>query len=319
MNRTDRLLAIVLELQGKGTLRAADLAATFETCKRTIYRDIQALSQAGVPLVAVPGRGYALMHGYFLPPLNFTAEEATTLLLGSTYIERAFDAQYRAAAQSASRKIEGVLPRDAQAQMRDLRQSLAFVGINLHERSDQAEILQQLRRATIDRQTVSFIYHARTTSAPQISPTQRTANPYGLAHINNTWYLIAYCHLRQDQRHFRLDRMSDLIVITQTFTRPTDFTIQSHALNTSDNTFSARVVFAPTVARWVMEERFLFIAATETRGDGLMVTLRLRHLDDVVQWILSWGSQVRVLEPPALQQRLAKEAAAIAALYRDDE
>ena len=76
MNRTDRLLAIVLELQGKKTQRAEDLAATFEISKRTVYRDIQALSEAGVPVISVPGTGYSLMEDYFLPPLSFTADEA---------------------------------------------------------------------------------------------------------------------------------------------------------------------------------------------------------------------------------------------------
>ncbi|MFL5694281.1 MAG: helix-turn-helix transcriptional regulator, partial [Ktedonobacteraceae bacterium] len=101
MNRTDRLLAIVLELQGKGRQRAEDLAATFETSKRTIYRDIQALGEAGVPLISIPGRGYSLMKGYFLPPLSFSSDEATMLLLGSDFMAQNFDAQYRQAAQAA--------------------------------------------------------------------------------------------------------------------------------------------------------------------------------------------------------------------------
>ncbi len=65
MNKTDRLLAIVIELQRKGVLRAEDLAARFETSTRTIYRDIQALSEAGVPVVGAPGQGYSLMEGIF--------------------------------------------------------------------------------------------------------------------------------------------------------------------------------------------------------------------------------------------------------------
>jgi predicted DNA-binding transcriptional regulator YafY len=83
MNRTDRLLAIVLELQGKGWQRAGDLANTFETSKRTIYRDMLALGEAGVPIVSIPGRGYSLVEGYFLPPLSFSADESAMLLLGS--------------------------------------------------------------------------------------------------------------------------------------------------------------------------------------------------------------------------------------------
>lgn len=78
MNKTERQLAITLELQRSKTLRAEDLASQFETSVRTIYRDIQALSEAGVPILGAPGQGYSLMEGYFLPPVRFTAEEAVS-------------------------------------------------------------------------------------------------------------------------------------------------------------------------------------------------------------------------------------------------
>ena len=77
MNRTDRLLAIVLELQTRNRLRAQDLASTFEISKRTVYRDIQSLAEIGVPVVSIPGQGYSLVEGYFLPPVRFTPDEAT--------------------------------------------------------------------------------------------------------------------------------------------------------------------------------------------------------------------------------------------------
>src|SRR5579859_2331703 len=124
MNRTDRLLAVVLELQGKGWQRAEDLAATFECSRRTIYRDLQALGQAGVPLVSVPGRGYSLMEGYFLPPLSFTTDEAAMLLLGGELMTQRFDAQYRDAADSARRKIAAVLPERLRAEVGALRESI---------------------------------------------------------------------------------------------------------------------------------------------------------------------------------------------------
>jgi predicted DNA-binding transcriptional regulator YafY len=86
MNRTDRLLAIVLELQRKGQQRGEDLAMTFEVSTRTIYHDIQALCEAGVPIIAVQKKGYSLAEGYFLPPLHLTTEEALILALGSDFI-----------------------------------------------------------------------------------------------------------------------------------------------------------------------------------------------------------------------------------------
>src|SRR6267154_272683 len=127
MNRTDRLLAIILELQGKGRQRAEDLAETFETSKRTIYRDIQALGEAGVPVVSIPGQGYSLMKGYFLPPLSFTSDEATMLLLGGDLMVQSFDAQYRAAALSAMRKIESVLPEKLRDEVHYLQSSIRFI------------------------------------------------------------------------------------------------------------------------------------------------------------------------------------------------
>ena len=127
MNRTDRLLAIVLELQGKRWRRAEDLAETFETSKRTIYRDMLALGEAGVPVVSIPGRGYSLVEGYFLPPVSFSADEATILLLGADVMTQSFDAHYQSVAHSASRKILGVLP-DAQRQtVESLRERIQFV------------------------------------------------------------------------------------------------------------------------------------------------------------------------------------------------
>src|SRR5438874_10755218 len=143
MNKTDRLLAIVLELQGKGRQRAEDLAETFETSKRTIYRDIQALCEAGVPLVAVPGRGNALMEGYFLPPLSFTADEATMLLLGSDFMAQHFDAQYRQAALSAGRKIAGVLHERQRGEVDYLQSSIRFISMGMTGSSGEAEKLQQ--------------------------------------------------------------------------------------------------------------------------------------------------------------------------------
>src|SRR5205823_13568450 len=161
MNRTDRLLAIVLELQGKGRQRAEDLAATFETSKRTIYRDIQALSEAGVPLISVPGRGYTLMEGYFLPPLSFTVDEATMLLLGSDFMAQNFDAQYRRAALSAGRKIAGVLPERLRDEVDYLQSSIRFIATGIMGSSREDEILQQLRRAILERTRVRFVYHTR--------------------------------------------------------------------------------------------------------------------------------------------------------------
>src|SRR5437588_6110560 len=110
MNRTDRLLAIVLELQARRYTRADDLAAQFEVSVRTIYRDVLALCAAGVPVVATPGYGYTLPPGYFLPPLMLTPDEAGMLLLGAAFVAEQVDAPYRQAVETARKKIDKLLP-----------------------------------------------------------------------------------------------------------------------------------------------------------------------------------------------------------------
>jgi predicted DNA-binding transcriptional regulator YafY len=343
MNRTDRLLAIVLELQGRRHARAEDLAAVFETSKRTIYRDISALGQAGVPLISTPGRGYSLMEGYFLPPLSFTTDEATLLLLGGDVMAQSFDAQYRAAAQSASRKIASVLPEKLRAEVRSLRENITFGHESNGLRPDAAAKLQQLRRAILARATVRFRYFARHAPSegprpaaddapsggagsptggfphwglgPHQQPNQprlRDADPYALGFLNGAWYLSAYCHLRRGVRHFRLDRIEDLTLLDSTFIRPPDFQSQKRNLF-EPGSFDVQVCFDAEIARWVREAPSFFTIVEEEMPDGgLLVTLHVRSEDEVLQWLLGWGRHMRVLAPDSLRRRIAAEAAAMA-------
>ena len=328
MNRTDRLLAIILELQGKGWQRAEDLAETFETSKRTIYRDIQALGEAGVPVVSIPGRGYSLMKGYFLPPLSFTTDEATMLLLGSDLMAQSFDAQYRAAALAACRKIEGVLPEKLRDEVRYLQDSIRFVTTDAMERPAETEKLQQLRRAILQRSTVCFCYSARHPSSTaeaegdstyhRTSPAQSTreADPYGLIHFLNAWHVIAYCHLRQGIRNFRLDRIDDLVLLPKTFQRPANFNM-SKPKSEQQRNVCVRALFDKEVTRWVREAPSYYAISEEETPAGLLVTLKPHQESEVLQWLLSWGSHVRVLEPETLRLRIAEEAQGMLRNHRE--
>lgn len=304
MNRTDRLLAIILELQRAGTRRAEDLARTFETSVRTIYRDMEALSEAGVPIVASPGRGYALMAGYFLPPLTFRADEATMLLLGSDVMAQQFDAQYRTAARDAAAKIEGVLPERLRAEVRAVQESIRFF---VPGDPVEQERLQTLRGAILDRRTVRFGYTARVSrDAPP--PPVREVDPYALLHFAGAWHLTGHDHTRRAARNFRLDRMDHLTLTDRSFRRPEQFTFGPRP---DDRTITVRALFDHDTARWVREARSFFTVAEEETAGGLLVTLTVRDVRDVLQWLLGWGSHVRVLEPETLQHLIADEAAAM--------
>jgi predicted DNA-binding transcriptional regulator YafY len=309
MNRTDRLLAIILELQAKGWQRAEDLAETFEISKRTVYRDMLALAESGVPVVSVPGQGYSLVEGYFLPPLSFSTDEAMILLLGADFMAQNFDAQYRIAANSATRKIEAILPEALRQDVAYLQSSIKFVAYNPLNDAIRPEILQRIRRAIIQRKRVHFEYHTRSADDPENAVNVRDADPYGLVNYSSAWYMIAYCHLRHDVRNFRLDRIDRLNLLDTTFSRPVNFQLRQEGPR--GRKVVVRALFDYEVARWVREERNFFTAAEEETLDGLLITYKVRQERDVLPWLMRWGRHVRVLEPDSLRQQMIEEAEAI--------
>jgi len=312
MNRTDRLLAIILELQGKRHRRAEDLAATFETSKRTIYRDILALAEAGVPIVSTPGKGYALVEGYFLPPVRFTVEEATTLLLGSDLIAQAFDTDYRVAAHAAGRKITGLLPPSEQTRVADLRERIRLVAANVPARSGDSADVRALRQAIVESRTVRFRYHARNSASAE-PDTRREVDPYNLVYIKDVWHLLGYCHLRRDMRTFRVSRMADVVVLDRQFDRAEHLELwqaRIASMGQRRDPFTATLLFDDEVTRWVQEDPYFYIVERQPAPGGLRVTLRAPDERAVSQWILSWGKHVRILEPDSLRTWLINEAQA---------
>ncbi len=326
MSHTDRLLAIVLELQAHRWRRAEDLARTLETSKRTIYRDLVALGQAGVPLISTPGRGYTLVEGYFLPPVSFTADEATILSLGADVMAQSFDAQYRAAAQSAASKITAALPERLRVDVAALRERILVGADGAALQPEVAATLRALRGAVIACQRVRFRYYTRyrSTNGANLAdadndddtPLWREADPYSLARIRGAWYLNAYCHLRKDRRNFRLERIEGLTLLDQRFSPPAGRERRPQRPDVTEGD-EARIQFDAQAARWARESPSFFTTAQEETADGgLLVTLRVRRLDEIIQWLLGWGSHARVLSPPALHQRIRDEAAATLLLYQ---
>lgn len=308
MNRTDRLLSIVLELQARGWQRAEDLAHRFEISKRTIYRDMQALMESGVPVLSEPGRGFTIMDGYFLPPLHFTEDEAILLLLGGDVMEQTFDERYRFNAETAMSKIKAALPSHVQKRVDTLQARFRFVS-NLTESDTDNTVLSALRRAIIDTRRVSFTYFSRPSPHATPQKSNRSADPYALVHVNGAWHMVGYCHLRQDLRHFRVDRIENPRVTLQNFERPPDFMPDDNTRD--DHTVTVCLLFDASVKRWVQEQPSYFQVDATDHPDGWLVTLRVRDEDEIIQWILGWGARVRVLEPASLIARIRIEAEAI--------
>jgi predicted DNA-binding transcriptional regulator YafY len=176
-------------------------------------------------------------------------------------------------------------------------------------------MLRQLRRAIIERTSVRFAYHTRYTKSGRSEHSTREADPYALVHFVNAWHLVAYCHMRQGIRNFRLERMDALELLSETFKRPVDFTLEKLRQD-EPGKMVVHAVFDKEVARWVCESPPYYTVGQEETDEGLLVTLRVRQESEILQWLLSWGRSVRVLEPESLRKRLAEEAEAVLRNYR---
>ncbi|MNC15427.1 HTH domain protein [compost metagenome] len=301
------MLAIVIELQRKGVLRAEDLAAQFETSIRTIYRDMQALSEAGVPVAGAPGTGYSLMEGYFLPPISFTAEEAVALLIGADFVKMRLDSEYGAKARSSQEKIEAILTEKVREETARVRSAIRL--LNQHAaktRRREKETFEQLRRAILQKRKVYFRYSKNLPESDGNRKSERTVDPYGLVFSQGAWVLIAFCELRQDIRHFQLSRMSGLAVRGESFNVLPGFSFQDYR-PADDRNIIVQMLFEPSIRDRVQESDNFYMESFEPTEEGWLATFRVRRIEELLQWTLGWGAAVRVLKPEPLRQRLREE------------
>ena len=154
VNRIDRLLGLILLLQSRRVLTAEEVAAHFELSVRTIYRDLAALSEIGVPIAAEAGVGYSLLPGYHLPPLMFSQDEASALLIGGEMVKRFTDDSASISADSALLKIRAVLPRAQRDQVERLLEHLVVIGTPQRMGSPDRKVLLPVQQAIVRRRVL---------------------------------------------------------------------------------------------------------------------------------------------------------------------
>jgi predicted DNA-binding transcriptional regulator YafY len=300
MNRLDRLFAITTTLQRKGTVRASELAAAFEVSIRTIYRDIGALSEAGVPVVSLPGKGYALTEGFFLPPLIFTPGEAAAIALGTRMLASQATGRHVTDADRALEKIAAVLPADARQQVDRLNSIITiFQPSGRFDLDDPRLVI--LQEAILDRWVIQIRYRGRYDE----EVTEREVEPLELTYFDRSWYLRGYCRLREDLRTFRVSRMTEVMRLSEQF-EPRAFEWREQ------RSVEVVVRFAESVVPWVRERQHWSFQQEEEDAYGVLMTYRPSELREISSWILGWGTDAEPLFPPELRDLIKQEAQALA-------
>lgn len=209
MSKSERLFDLLTLLRSKRyAVTAAELANTMNVSERTIYRDIQSLQSSGVPIQGETGVGYMLQAGSHLPPLMLTEQEMVALELGMRMVRAWSDEELAKASQTASTKIQSVLPDRLKKQI----ESFPIIVPNNHIQSDIAKRGQLLRHAIDKQHKVSVQYIAEDGAI-----TERVLQPLGQIFWGSNWTLVAWCELSNGYRHFHLDRIEKLAVLEEAF------------------------------------------------------------------------------------------------------
>jgi predicted DNA-binding transcriptional regulator YafY len=216
--RLSRLTAILTQLQTKRLLTAPELANKFSVSIRTIYRDIRALEQSGVPILTEEGKGYTLMEGYRLPPLMFTEKQANALILAEQLVLKNKDASFVKDYIEAVEKIKAVLGHKAKDKVNLLAARTRF-SQNFYSEKNSSN-LSDLQFALTNFALVQIDYLNEGKKA-----STRLIEPFALVSTTENWLLIAWCRSRNEFRYFRLDRIKKLEILSEKF-NPHQLTLQ---------------------------------------------------------------------------------------------
>ncbi|CAN7270449.1 helix-turn-helix transcriptional regulator [Rossellomorea sp. LjRoot5] len=218
MPKIDNMLAILWMLRSGKKVTAQQISEKLEMNIRTVYRYIDTISTSGVPIVSEPGHngGYSLLNHFVEAPLFFDFEEQTSLFHAAVFAE---EAGYYGG-EALDRAISKLSHHSNQEQETKFNQHVSSLEVISRLRSHPMEpFLKDLEQAVADGYSVNILYH----KSGEQPLSERLVDPYRMIYWNNKWYVIGFCHLRNDIRSFRVDRMESLVLTENTFIRPENF------------------------------------------------------------------------------------------------
>ncbi len=221
MNRIDRLIAVLTTLQSKQNVTVQFIADKYNISERTVYRDLKALGQIGVPISFDNYKGYSILQGFFLPPISLTSEEVSSLILVSKLSEKFTDKTVKKHIENAIIKIKAVLKSREQDKINFL-QSQIKIHIPPNE-IDSSNYLTEIQHSITNKQRLEIIY---TNNKKEKS--NREIEPIGLTFYSNQWHLIAWCWKREMYRDFKVKKINTLKNLNTSFKKMNHLSINDY-------------------------------------------------------------------------------------------
>ncbi|HET9139781.1 helix-turn-helix transcriptional regulator [Actinophytocola sp.] len=320
--RAARIVQLLLLLQTRGRLTAAQLAEDLEVSVRTVYRDVEALHAAGVPLYGAAGHagGYQLVDGYRTRLTGLTEPEAEALFL-TGLPGAARDLGLGTEVAAAWRKLTASLPAELRDRATKFRERFHLDAPAWYREPDDAPALAAAAEAVWRARRIRIRY--RRWREP--SEVDRELDPYGLVLKSGTWYLVA---ASSRVSTYRVSAILDLTVLEEGFTRPAGFDLGAYWQSAMDGfarrrhtgTATIRVSAAllrrlPTVVEPAVHRAVTATATAPDAAGRVEATVPIESLDHAHRLFLGFGADLEVLHPPELRARMADTAAALNRYY----
>ncbi|WP_234572749.1 helix-turn-helix transcriptional regulator [Rhodohalobacter sp. 614A] len=295
MNRIDRLTAIIIFLQGRQRVSIAELSDRYKISERTVYRDLVALQEAGVPIGSEPGEGYYIVKGYHLPPVMFNRQEAASLLAGERLMRKWNQTELGKSYLSALDKIRSILPPDEKEYFEVLDERIqTFKYQNVNFPKPDERIFGFLQNAIFKKEIIEIEYR----SPHMQKRTTRKVEPLGLLLMGSHWYLAAWCRLREDYRMFRLDRFDKFKTTGIQIRQPTGHSLKNfydRNLHQERELTEVVVWFEAEYASYVGDQKYWHGWAWERSVDGgIEMTFLTSSVSYLCRWLLMWGNKMTI-------------------------
>src|SRR5260221_5300085 len=304
---TARLLTVLSLLQSYKQISGPEIARRLEIDARTVRRYITSLQDMVIPVEAERGPygAYHLQRGYKLPPLMFTDAEAVALTLGLLAIREFRFPVDIAAVEGALAKTERVMPEKLFDQARGLQEAITFY-VPSQPAVVQNDFLVTLSTAVQKRQQVHLRYRSWQGAEPE-----REFDAYGIVFSDGYWHTAGFCHLRQDLRTFRLDRIVALEANGQSFERPEKFDVLAHVISSiamMPGTEQVEVLLETSVER-ARQVILPILGTLEESEQGVILRRAASQLEWIAHMLITLEFPVHVIKPVELRELLRQIAA----------
>jgi predicted DNA-binding transcriptional regulator YafY len=316
--RADRLISILLLLQNKGKLTTRELAQELEVTERTIHRDMEALSAAGIPVVAERGKagGWRFLEQYRTNLTGLKADEIKSLLISPSF-QLLADLGLTKEWHDARQKILASIPSSFQNKADDIWNRIHIDTSAWRQSIEKMESFKVLQQAIWEDRKLYLSYERADGES-----VERVVNPLGLVAKGSTWYLIAASN--EQIRNYRASRIKSALLMSETFTRPNDFILAQY-WNSSTQEFiktlpryEADVEVSPYILpRIKFTGRFVQILKMESpiENGWTPVKLCFDTEQEAKEYLLGFGNQIKIIKPHNLKQDIYDMARAVIDFY----